>query len=864
MNIQQATKGKQQNFTSHHNLLVNYYKITMSTADMTTMDVEQANAGDSAVSNHRNRNIVVRLVLATCAVALIACAIGIPLARRNNHDSEEQEQVETTSESGGATSSSSSNLSYFGANVVQQYESKDELGADLQSAGYLLINQVVKRNTHVPGYDSAGYGQSNPYATSDSDNNTGGNTPEASTITNSDATRDSSSTTDYGTNNQEDGVEEGDLVVSDGNVTYAAYGDYIIAFRARTGEQVLELRMPFNKTTDDNWYGGPADTGMLIDSRIMMRMPSIRTLVVHEESKRLLVICDGLAPYNIAETKDAALPILFERYGTHLRLYDTNSLLAGNMEPLTTYDVNGNFNAVRVIDGNAHVMTTTGVDTNAYLIAPFERSNYANMTDDEFVAAVQTKADQAVADFTTKLLSEITLPSGVVPNLARISLYADESSVNDGKNEPIVAPMNLYAQITSFSMTGNTIDPTASGTFSSDYWARFYASTDTIVISTQGSKTIELLTRPDGMERHTSIEQTYFTSFTIDGVTTTPHSVGKVNGYLLNEYAMDVLEDELRVAVTVWNSTWVYDPNWQVDDTIIPVQEGGRRQLRRRRMQTTTETVAPEDDWMLPNDDVTQNFVIVLQMPGPSSEQPGEMQMVGQVQIGKPDETITAVRFFDSIGYAVTFEQTDPFYVLDLANGPSILGEVEITGFSSYLHPINDDNTLILAIGQEADDQGQVLGLQLTIFDMSSPSSPVVLFRHQIETSTNVGSYSDALWDFKAARYSAGHLILPMDMYPMYANATDIEAFHGFRTFAVDESGIIEECSINNDLGTSDANSCYCGGGLPRRSMIFDGNVVTMQSDVVMSTNMNSCQQQWQTIIDAGDSTNQDCCGGIW
>ena len=792
--------------------------------------------------------------------------------------------------------------------MTKGYASADELNADLQLASDYLLTQVLKRNLGLPGYDSVGYGQQSPFANSNSNsgnsngsgNNNGVNAPQQEAVGDSSSSR----TTDYGTNNQEAGVEEGDLVASTANVTLAAFGDYIVAYDPISGEQVAQFRMPFNNSYFDGWYGGPepAVDGIAVgDMRMMMRMPSIRSLVIHEATKRLLVICDGLAPLRIAEMTNAKdgsttsssssssqiVPILFQPNGTHVRLYNIDSILAGTTDPLATYDINGDFNAVRMINGIAHVMTSTGVDTYTDLVMPFERSNaaYANMSDDEYAAAVQTKAATAVPAFTNKLMSEITLSNGVVPTLARMSVFADASSVVGSVDLAMPAgPMNTYAQITSFDMTGNAITAAASGTFSSDYWARFYASTDTVLIATQGTKTIENITRQDGKQRITSIDQTFFTAFSIDGATTAPHSVGKVDGYLLNEYAMDVLDNQLRVAVTIWNSTYVWDPNWEMDDKIVVIPvDRHLRGLQNSNASTGGDSgvsdggdngtpadggdvsVSPEptddgDDWVSTTDR-TQNFVTVLQMPGPSSNEPGEMQVVGSVKIGKPDETITAVRFFDNIGYAVTFEQTDPFYVIDLS-GPTILGEVEISGFSNYLHSINADNTLILAIGQEADINGTVLGMQLTIFDMSTPSSPSVVQRHSIETAADVYSYTDAQWDFKAARYSDGLLILPMDVYSMYGNDTSTE-FHGFVTFTADANGIAEDCRINNNFG-SGADSCYCYGGLPRRSMIFNGNVVTTQSSSIVSTNLDTCQKNWELAIDVGGQGDANQCCGVW
>ena len=75
----------------------------------------------------------------------------------------------------------------------------------------------------------------------------------------------------------------------------------------------------------------------------------------------------------------------------------------------------------------------------------------------------------------------------------------------------------------------------------------------------------------------------------------------------------------------------------------------------------------------------------------------------------------------------MTFEQVDPVYVIDLADpaNPAILGELEIPGFSDYLHPLNDNR--VIGIGRNADDEDgflRLLGVNVRLFDVSDPSSP--------------------------------------------------------------------------------------------------------------------------------------------
>lgn len=94
--------------------------------------------------------------------------------------------------------------------------------------------------------------------------------------------------------------------------------------------------------------------------------------------------------------------------------------------------------------------------------------------------------------------------------------------------------------------------------------------------------------------------------------------------------------------------------------------------------------------------------------------------------LGKPGERLFAARFIKNRGYLVTFRQTDPLYVLDFSKPEqaTVLGELEINGYSDYLHPIGDN--YLLGIGKDAvpnDDPefgAFYQGIKLSLFDVSS------------------------------------------------------------------------------------------------------------------------------------------------
>lgn len=95
--------------------------------------------------------------------------------------------------------------------------------------------------------------------------------------------------------------------------------------------------------------------------------------------------------------------------------------------------------------------------------------------------------------------------------------------------------------------------------------------------------------------------------------------------------------------------------------------------------------------------------------------------------LGKPGEQVYGVRFVGDRGYVVTFRQTDPLYVLDLATAadPRIAGSLELAGYSDYLYPLA--NGLLLGVGHDADEQGRVTGLKVSLMDVADASQPKAL-----------------------------------------------------------------------------------------------------------------------------------------
>ncbi len=136
------------------------------------------------------------------------------------------------------------------------------------------------------------------------------------------------------------------------------------------------------------------------------------------------------------------------------------------------------------------------------------------------------------------------------------------------------------------------------------------------------------------------------------------------------------------------------------------------------------------------------------------------LEVVGAVGGLGRGEQIHSVRFVGDRGYVVTFRQTDPLYTIDLSDpvNPVATGELKITGYSAYLHPLSDD--ILLGVGQEATEQGQTLGTQVALFDVSDPAAPT-----RIAQVVVPNAWSEAEWDHHAVLVHDGVLALPYERW---------------------------------------------------------------------------------------------------
>ncbi len=225
--------------------------------------------------------------------------------------------------------------------------------------------------------------------------------------------------------------------------------------------------------------------------------------------------------------------------------------------------------------------------------------------------------------------------------------------------------------------------------------------------------------------------------------------------------------------------------------------------------------VATVNDWS--NDYQTYNNLYVLSP---------KMKLVGKITKLAKDEMIYSARFMGDTGYFVTFRQMDPLFSVDLSNPkrPKILGELKITGFSSYLHFYKDN--LLLGIGQEAEpDTGRPIGLKISMFDISDPADVKEIDKVVLKDY----SYAEALYNHKAVLINPNRNIIGFGAfgYKESSNWEDnydymVEEYHDYLTFSYsEEEGFIRTLKQSNKINPKDSYY-YIGNGRGT----FIGNVL--------------------------------------
>ncbi len=528
-----------------------------------------------------------------------------------------------------------------------------------------------------------------------------------------------------GTNNQEEGVDEPDLVKTNGEIMVTISGP-VLTVADVSGGKLEKL----GEVTLDSW----SRDILLVGDRVLVLGEATNfydDIYYPEEGFQEEPL--GTA---VADASDPTIvePPFGEQWRPRSALTEIDISNPGRPEVVQQLVVDGNYLSAREVGGVVRVV----VQMSPQNIYPETWYGNTQISQEQAVARLRENILATDLDYWLPSYSLIDSQSGEVTAEGQLLKCTDVSRPETFSGYSTLSVLTVDLN------NGLTVPSSAIGVVAGG--DTVYASTESLYVATgQWWRWAGGLASGGGQppeEMTTEIHK-----FDISDPTTTSYvGSGAVGGYLLNQFAMSEYNGDLRVAST--NQPifgW-----WGGDD----------------------------------GQEVSESQVAVLRFDGERLQEIGSVGGLGK------GETIQSVRFIGELGYVVTFRQTDPLYVIDLSDptAPSVEGELKINGFSSYLHPLSED--LLLGIGQDATDEGQTTGTQVSIFDVSDSSNPI-----RVQQYTFPDSYSGAEWDYKAFLYWAADnmLVLPLQTYNWSETTGQEDFFSGAVVLNVDGANEITE-----------------------------------------------------------------------
>lgn len=535
-----------------------------------------------------------------------------------------------------------------------------------------------------------------------------------------------------GTNTQEAGVDEADLLKADARgYFYLARGPELLVIRATPADQ---LSVAHRMTLRSSGYG------------------HARSLYLDAENQRLVVLIDGAGPhYPAAEPGPGPNPAPM-RYGTGLLFLDVSN----PVEPVATdwHWTEGYLFDSRRVDQRLHLVSSHHFWWPSILsrdgefqqrLQAYHRARFEKREADAEALARRIRQDVAAAVAETPLAELLPLR---------------RSGLGAGAPQPLACEAVLHPQveqrlglllITSINTDGSA--PAALGTLNNAW--QVYASREHLYLAQHsGGWWFDRRQRA----------QTAVYRFALTDQAVVPAGMGVVDGWTRDSYSFGEHEGFLRLA-------------------------------------TTENQVTVEGEW------TATNHLFVL---GPGSD--GDLGTVGEVRDFILDERIFSARFLGDRGFVVTFRQVDPLFAFDLSDprAPRLAGQVEIPGFSTYIHPLGPDH--LLTIGRDGDDNGINHNIRLQIFDVSDLAAPSLAHVFVPDVDPDDWVFSLAEFDPHAFTYYAPARLLSIPIQVGSPNAG--RSFSGFLALGADaQAGFGASSWIDHKVADGGGSGCPDSAG---------------------------------------------------
>lgn len=605
-----------------------------------------------------------------------------------------------------------------------------------------------------------------------------------------------SASPDYsGTNNQVAGVDEADIIKTDGTYIYALVRNELSIIKATpAGEASVVSKITFKSRPQDIFINGTSLAVFGNDNQIY-------NLELYRSFRRqsgytFFKVFDLTDPVNPREVRD----LDFEGSYTDARMigdyvyFITNSYSNYiEKEPLTP----------RVLSGTQVLPFSPDV---FYFDIPYESFNYTSVTAINLKNQSEAISGQVylmdgnqnlyVSENNlyltyTQYVNEYDLEQAVKREL----VYSQLSAEDQDKISKIEASPNYILSISEKKYKVVAIIDRYLSSLSEDEQKNIQTNLDTNL-----KKKIE--------EKSDEMERTIIHKISINGNKIEYKAKGEVVGQVLNQFSMDENNNYFRIATT-------------------------RSQMWSRFSEKASESYSN---------------IFVLD---------ADLKLVGSLKNLATTERIYSARFMGDRVYLVTFRQIDPLYAISLADPtkPTVLGALKIPGFSNYLHPVDKNGTKIIGLGKDTEENSNggvtIKGLKLSLFDFTDLANPKELDSYLFGDSS---SDSIALSDHKAFLYSEAKNLL---VIPAVLRENGRLTFGGSMVFGIDNNSFVLKGKIDHSSGGSFSASDYWRGydyydNTVKRSLYINDSLYTFSNRFLKINNLADLQEVKSLALTAG------------
>ena len=225
-------------------------------------------------------------------------------------------------------------------------------------------------------------------------------------------------------------------------------------------------------------------------------------------------------------------------------------------------------------------------------------------------------------------------------------------------------------------------------------------------------------------------------------------------------------------------------------------------------------------------------------------EEEGLLTGLGSITGIAPNERITSARIEKDRAYLVTFRQIDPLFTIDLKDDahPKVMGELEVTGFSEYIHPMSDGK--LLTIGVDGNNWGQ-WGLALSLFDVQDMENPSLLHR-----TVQPGAWSEAQNEHKAFNYFPPKGVLAIPVSGDHYDSGSWSYFTGLEVWDVSlGTGFTSRGLVNHHSFVEEtSNGYYDYASVVHRSVIIGDVIFSISGAGIKANSLNDLNVEYASI----------------